>query len=135
MTIGEKYTIGLHEIKVNIGLHQDIVDGYAFWLGKGLTARYLLEGKLMNPEEAKTAGYVDKVCPMEDVLENAEQQMATYLKADPQIFQSIKFKARKNWIENLGKNEDSEIAESLAIWWKPEVRKKMKKFVEKLTTK
>ena len=32
MADGEKYTIGLNEILVNIGLSQAIIDGYAFWL-------------------------------------------------------------------------------------------------------
>ena len=76
---------------------------------------------------------MDEVCPWENVLEKAEQQMQQYLKAEPQILQSIKFKARKSWLESFGKNKEAELNESLGIWWKPEVRAKMKGFVERLT--
>ena len=61
--------------------------------------------------------------------------MLQYLKAESQIFQSIKFKARKSWLESFGKNGEAELKESLGIWWKPEVRAKMKSFVERLTSK
>lgn len=135
MVEGEKYTIGLHEILVNIGLSEDVINGYAFWLGRGIASRYLLKGKLMNANEAYVVGFVDEVCSMEEVLERAEQQMQQYLIAEPQIFQSIKFKARKSWLESLGENAETELKENLGIWWKPEVRGRMKGFVERLTNK
>ena len=59
--------------------------------------------------------------------------MLQYLKAEPQIFQSIKLKARKSWLDKIGKNAEVELKESLEIWWKPEVRVRMKGFVESLT--
>lgn len=132
MVDGEKYTIGLHEILVNIGLSEGLINGYAFWLGKGLATRYLLKGKLMNANEAHAVGFVDEVCSLENVLEKAEQQMEQYLKAEPQIFQSIKYKSRKSWLEQLGKNAEAELKEGLEIWWKPEVRARMKGFVDRL---
>ena len=135
MADGEKYTIGLNEIKVNIGLSEDLINGYAFWLGRGLATRYLLKGKLMNAKEAHAVGFVDEVCPLENVLEKAEQQMQEYLKAEPLIFQSIKSKSRKFWVESFSKNKEAELKEDLEIWWKPEVRARMKGFVEKLTKK
>ena len=87
----------------------------------------------MNAQEAHAVGFVDEVCPLENVLEKAEQQMLQYLKAEPQIFQSIKLKTRKYWLESFNKNREEELNESLEIWWKPEVRAKMKGFVERLT--
>ncbi len=135
MVEGEKYTIGLNEILVNIGLSEDVINGYTFWLGEGIAARNLLQGKLMNAKEAYAIGFVDEVCSMEEVLERAEQQMQQYLVAEPQIFQSIKLKARKSWVESLGENAETELKENLGIWWKPEVRGRMKGFVERLTNK
>lgn len=135
MTDGDKYTIGLNEILVNIGLSEDIINGYIFWLGQGRATQYLLKGTLMNAKEAQAVGFVDEVCPMDEVLDKAEQQMKRYLQADPQIFQGIKAKARKSWLSQLGENAEIELKENLAIWWKPEVRARMKGFVERLTKK
>ena len=135
MADGDKYTIGLNEILVNIGLSEDIINGYAFWLGEGVAARHLLKGTLMNAKEAQVIGLVEEVCPLEEVLDRAEQQMQRYLQAEPQIFQSIKYKVRKSWLNQLGKNGETELKENLGIWWKPEVRTRMKGFVERLTKK
>ena len=133
MADGDKYTIGLNEILVNIGLSEDIINGYSFWLGKGVAARLLLKGTLMKATEAQAVGFVDEVCPLAEVLDKAEQQMKRYLQAEPQIFQGIKSKVRKSWLSQLGNNGEAELKENLAIWWKPEVRARMKGFVERLT--
>lgn len=130
-----KYTIGLNEILVNIGLSKDIIKGYAFWLGEGAAARHLLKGTLMNATEAQAVGFVEEICRLEAVLDRAEQQMKRYLQAEPQIFQSIKSKVRKSWLSQLGTNGKMELKENLEIWWKPEVRSRMKGFVERLTKK
>jgi len=135
MADGDKYTIGLNEILVNIGLSEDIINGYSFWLGKGIAARLLLKGTLMNAKEAQSVGFVEEVCPLAEVLDRAEQQMKRYLQAEPQIFKSIKSKARKPWLSQLGNNGEAELKENLEIWWKPEVRARMKGFVERLTKK
>jgi len=135
MADGDKYTLGLNEILVNIGLSEDIINGYSFWLGKGVAARLLLKGTLMNAKEAQAVGFVEEVCPLAEVLDRAEQQMKRYLQAEPQIFKSIKSKVRKPWFSQLGSNAKMELQENLAIWWKPEVRTRMKGFVERLTKK
>lgn len=126
----DKYTIGLNEIAVNVGLSEDLIRGYAFWLGEGLANRYLLQGKLMTGREALAVGFVDEICPMDQVLAQAEAQMQEYLKANTAIFQSIKYKSRKNWLSQLGKNDAAELAEGNAIWWDPTVRARMKAFVD-----
>ena len=135
MVDGDKYTLGLNEILVNIGLSEDIINGYSFWLGKGVAARLLLKGTLMNAKEAQAIGFVEEVCPLAEVLDRAEQQMKRYLQAEPQIFHNIKYKARKSWLSQLGSNAEIELQENLEIWWKPEVRIRMKGFVEMLTRK
>ena len=135
MADGDKYTIGLNEILVNIGLSQDIINGYTFWLGKGVATRHLLKGTLMNATEAQAIGFVDEVCPLDEVLDRSEEQMKRYIQAEPQIFQGIKSKVRKSWLTQLGKNGEAELKENLGIWWKPEIRTRMKGFVERLTKK
>lgn len=42
MVEGEKYIIGLNEILVNIGLFEDVINGYIFWLGEGIVVCNLL---------------------------------------------------------------------------------------------
>ena len=135
MADGEKYGIGLNEALVNIDLSEDVINGYAFWLGQGLANRLLLKGSLMNGTAAQAIGLVDESCPLDKVLAVAEQQMQQYLKAETRIFQSIKYKSRKQWIDNMGANGEKDLQQALDIWWSPEVRTRMKGFVDRLTKK
>ena len=48
-------------------------------------------------------------------------------------FQSIKLKTRQSWLESFGKNKERDLIEALEIWWKREVRARIKDFVERLT--
>lgn len=135
MAEGEKYTIGLNEVAVNIQISEDIIRGYAFWLGRGQATKYLLQGKLLKSYEALRVGLLDEVVPEGDVLKSAEAQMQKYLLAHDGIFQSTKYKCRKNWLESLNEDGEAAFEESLTTWWKPEVRSLMKGFVDRLTKK
>ena len=135
MADGEKYGLGLNEILVNIDLSEDVINGYAFWLGQGLANQYLLEGRLMNGKAAQAVGFVNDCCPLENVLARAEHQMQQYLKADTRIFQSIKYKSRKQWLDNMGASSEQDLQQALDIWWSPDVRNRLKGFVERLTKK
>ena len=135
MTEEEKYTLGLNEVLVNVPLSEDLIRGYAFWLGDGLSARYLLQGKLMTAKEAQAVGFVDEVCPMNEVLERAEAQMKRYLRSNDRIFRDIKYRARKHWINQIGQKGEQAMEETMEVWWQPEVRTRMKMFVEMLQGK
>lgn len=135
MAEGEKYKIGLNEILVNVPLSEDLIRGYVFWLGTGLANRYIMEGKLMSPTEALKVNFIDEIAPLSDVLSKAEQKMKALLQADPDIFQSIKYKLRKDWLAQIGQSADEAMEENLKIWWKPEIRSRMGAFVKQLTGK
>jgi len=135
MTDGNKYTLGLNEVLVNVPLSEDIISGYAFWLGDGLSARYLLQGKLMTAKEAQAVGFVDEVCPLAEVLDKAEAQIQRYLGSNDRIFKDIKYRTRKDWINSLGQKGELAMEETMEVWWQPEVRARMKMFVEMLQGK
>lgn len=133
MVKGEKYTIGLNEVAVNIQISHMLVESYAFWIGKGLAHRYVMNGKLLNGKEALACGLVDELVSPEMLLPRAEEKMKKYLKAHPNILQNSKYKLRKTWLDVLDKNAKEDLEQALSIWWKPEIRKRMKMFVDSLT--
>ncbi|RNC89677.1 MAG: enoyl-CoA hydratase/isomerase family protein [Allomuricauda sp.] len=135
MAAGEKFRIGLNEVAVNVQISQDLTNAYAFWLGNGLAHRYILEGKLLNTEEAVAAGLVDEVVPLEGVLQRAEKQMQKYLQADQEIWISTKGKLRKQLLNNLEKNPAEAMNEASELWWKPEIRAKMEAYVNSFSNK
>lgn len=135
MAEGEKYSIGLNEVAVNIQISQNLIEGYAFWMGHGNASKYILEGKLLKAQEALEAGLLSETAPMDEVLERAEKKMKKYLRANTEIFQNTKAKLRKSWLDGLVTDAKTDLQEAITIWWKPEIRFMMKMFVDSLSKK
>ncbi|WP_047414228.1 enoyl-CoA hydratase/isomerase family protein [Cellulophaga sp. Hel_I_12] len=135
MAEGEPYVIGLNEVAVNIQISQNLTEIYAFWMGDGLAHRYIMEGKLLSGQEALKAGLVDELLPLDAVLERSEKQMKHYAKADQEILLNTKKKLRKHLWDNLDLNAENSLKEATILWWKPEIRAKMKAYVESFTNK
>jgi 3,2-trans-enoyl-CoA isomerase len=135
MVNGDKYTIGLNEVAVNIQISENLVEAYAFWIGKALAHRYIMDGKLLMVKEALAAGLIDEAVSETELLPRAEQKMKHFLTAHPLILRNTKYKLRKSWLDNLNKNRMEELEQALQIWWSPEVRKRMKQFIDRLTKK
>lgn len=135
MAEGDTYVIGLNEVAVNIQISQNLTEIYAFWMGEGLAHRYIMEGKLLNGKEALAAGLVDELVPLDKVLERSEKQMKHYLKANQEILINTKKKLRKHLWDKLDLNAENALKEATILWWKPEIRSKMKAYVESFTNK
>tara|TARA_R110002012_G_scaffold320402_2_gene543962 strand:- start:70163 stop:70936 length:774 start_codon:yes stop_codon:yes gene_type:complete len=135
MAEGEPYVIGLNEVAVNIQISQNLTEIYAFWMGDGLAHRYIMEGKLLSGKEALKAGLVDELLPLDTVLERSEKQMKHYLRADQEILLNTKRKLRKPLWDKLDLNAENALKEATILWWKPEIRAKMKAYVESFTNK
>lgn len=135
MAEGDKYVIGLNEVAVNIQISQNLTEIYAFWMGDGLASRYILEGKLLSGKEALSAGLIDELVPLENVLERAEKQMEIYMKADQEILINTKCKLRKQLWDKLDLKAENSLKEASELWWKPEIRAKMKAYVESFSNK
>ncbi len=135
MADGEQYIIGLNEVAVNIQISQNLIETYAFWIGEGLASRYVMEGKLLNGKEALSAGLVDELVPLDDVIEKAEAKMQHYLKADQEILVNTKSKLRKNLLSKLDLNAKNSFKEAATLWWKPEIRVKMEAYVKSFSNK
>ena len=130
-----KYSLGLNEMQVNVQITRNLTEAYAYWLGRSLANRFVLEGKLLNPQEAHQHQLVEEICPAEEVLPRAEKKMFGYLKADPDIFQYTKKALRTPWFEAQTMEGKEDLEQALKIWWKPSVRKRMTALIESFSNK
>jgi len=135
MAEGERYTMGLNEVAVNIQVTHNLIEAYAFWIGRGNAHRYILEGKLLNCQESLACGLVQELCSDEDLMEKAEDKMKHYLMANPTILLNTKAKLRKSWWDNLSTDATEDLRISNDIWWSQEVRSKMGMYVDHLKNK
>lgn len=128
-----KYQIGLNEMAVGITLPQMIFEIYAFWIGKGKAYQYLLEAKMMLPDQALQVGLVDEVCDGSEVLVRAEAKMKQYLSYSQASWLHSKRNMRK---EQLDKNEkivfERDYVDTMEDWWLPENREALSRVVAML---
>ncbi|MEM6965260.1 MAG: enoyl-CoA hydratase/isomerase family protein [Bacteroidota bacterium] len=138
MAEGEKFTLGLNEVAVNVQISTNLIYSYGVWLGRSKAYKHILAGKLLNNEEALRDGLVDEVVPMDQVLPRAEKRMQKYLQANPDILRNTKAKLRKDWWDTFDANiKTSEVELQMAteVWWSPDVRMRMQMFKAMLQSK
>lgn len=129
-----KFSLGLNEMQVNVQITQNLTEAYAFWLGRSLANRFILDGKLLNPQEAKEFHLVEEICPQAEVLERSEAKMQQYLQADPDIFKYTKNALRQPWFTNQNLDAEADLKQALKIWWKPEVRQRITALIESFSS-
>lgn len=131
MVKGE-YIIGLNEIPVGIIVPDSIFHLYSFWLGKATAYRYLLEGKLLNPEEALQTGLVDELVDASALRRKAEKQLHKYMILDANTWQQSKLNLRKELISQMGNSSPDILEAILKQWWAPSTRSILKTIIENL---
>ncbi len=130
-----KFSIGLNEMQVNVQITRNLTEAYAFWLGRSLANKFILAGKLLNPQEAHEHQLVEEISPMEEVLMRAENKMKQFLEADPDIFQYTKKALRQPWFQAQNLEGEADLKQALKIWWKPEVRQRITALIESFSSK
>lgn len=130
-----KFRIGLNEVPVGIIMPPFIFETYAYWLGKGKAAKFVLEGKLCSTEEALNAGLVDEVLPQEEVLAASIEKVKFYTKFSANTWSKSKLNMRKSLIAGFASFDKQVKQDLLAQWWSDETRGILGALVERLTKK
>lgn len=129
------YRIGLNEIPVGIIVPGYLMQLYAQWVGERNAYQFLMEGKLLLPDEAMQAGLVDEVVPLEEVEATALKKLKHYLSFNQNAWRNTKVNLRRRIIDIANEYHPGEIAAIQEHWWRPETRRMLEHFVEKLKKK
>jgi enoyl-CoA hydratase/carnithine racemase len=127
-----KFRIGLNEVPVGIAVPEPIFLLYSMWIGRRNAYQYLLEGKLLLPEEAYQTGLIDVLCEQEEVLAEAEKKMHVYLSMDSLTFRKTKLGLRRGILRSFREDFDDSFGETIRHWWTPGARGRIKALVESL---
>jgi enoyl-CoA hydratase/carnithine racemase len=127
-----KFRIGLNEVPVGIAVPEPIYLLYSMWIGTRNAYQYLLEGKLMVPEEAHESGLIDVLCEQNEVLEESEKKMKLYLSLDRLTFTKTKLGLRRSILNSFTEDFDETFGETIRHWWTPGARGRLKALVESL---
>lgn len=126
------FTIGLNEVPVGIVVPEPVFVLYSLWVGPRRAYQYLLQGKLLTPQEALEAGLVDAVVAQERVVPTALEIAGAYTKLDPDTVQKTKRNLRKAFERSIQGGFDSSFGETLRHWWSPGARAALMALVQKL---
>lgn len=129
-----KYIIGLNEVPVGIIIPDSIFHLYAFWIGNAPAYRNMLEGKLMNTQEALAIGLVDEVSS-DSILHAAERRMQKYIQLDATTWQQSKVNLRAELISKVNADQTAMLDIMLKQWWSPGTRSILKTIIQNLQQK
>ena len=65
---GKKHKIGMHEIAISLQIPELLCRIYAHWIGDKTALEYVMNGRLMQADEAVKIGLVNEACEVEEVL-------------------------------------------------------------------
>jgi len=130
-----KYIIGLNEVPVGIIVPDSIFELYAFWIGKARAYQNLMEGKLMNVEEAKAIGLIDATADISTLMTLTQKKMQSYLQYDATTWQETKLNLRKELIAKVTADQTETLNKMLMQWWQPTTRSILKTIIENLKSK
>jgi enoyl-CoA hydratase/carnithine racemase len=116
------YKIGLNEIPVGIIVPKHIHSLYAFWVGERNAYQNLMEGRLMNPQEALQMQLLDAVVPLVEVLGKAEEKMKQYIGFDTIAWQTTKQNLRSGLVKQLQIPNEEAFAATTDHWFSAEVQ-------------
>lgn len=127
------FIIGLNEVPVGIIVPDSIFHLYSFWIGQAKAYQYLLEGKLLSPQQALEIGLVDEVVSAEKLRSRAERKLVSYLQYDANTLQQSKLNMRRTLIQQMTEMPDAILNEVLKQWWAPSTRSILKTIIANLT--
>lgn len=129
------FKIGLNEVPVGIMVPFPVFKLYSMWVGTRLAYQYLLQGKLLTPEEAAKSGLVDVLVPQDQVFATTEAMMRQMMKLDLATFSKTKASLRTELNAVLKSDFDSSFGETLRHWWEPAARARLNALVASLKAK
>lgn len=126
------FIIGLNEVPVGLIVPESIFQLYGFWLGPAMAYRYLLEGRLLKPQEALAAGLVDEVVDTQRIRSAAERQLRKYTQYERNTWRQSKRNMRRALVAAFDANQDETIEAMLKQWWSPATRAIVKTIIDNL---
>jgi len=130
-----KFVIGLNEIPVGIIVPDSVFNLYAFWLGQRKAYQFLMEGKLLNVNEAFEVGLIDEICPPESVMSHAEKKIRAYMQMNPETWGQSKLNLRKDLIAKVSGDQTGTLNKMLEQWWSPATRTGLEMMIQNLKSK
>lgn len=101
IAIAGEYRIGLNEAVVGLTIPRFGIALAGYRLARGWHDRALLSGELFGPEDARSAGFVDRVVAADELDAATAEAVATMTAVNDQAHLGIKLRARAAALEGI----------------------------------
>uniref|UniRef100_H3D0P9 Enoyl-CoA delta isomerase 1, mitochondrial n=1 Tax=Tetraodon nigroviridis TaxID=99883 RepID=H3D0P9_TETNG len=135
MADNPRYSIGLNETQLGIVAPFWFRDTMMNTVGHRSTEIALQLGQLYSPAEALETGLVDKLVPEDQVLATATQAMAKWLAIPDHARQLTKSMVRKQTVDKLTSNRESDIQNFVSFITKDSIQKSLGMYLAMLRKK
>ncbi|KAK5856807.1 hypothetical protein PBY51_008377 [Eleginops maclovinus] len=132
MADNPRYSIGLNETQLGIVAPFWFMDTMTNTVGQRTTEMALQLGLLYNPAEALKIGLVDQLVPEDQVLTAATQTISKWLAIPDHARQITKSMMRKQTIDKLRSNRESDIQYFVNFITKDSIQKSLGGYMEML---
>lgn len=95
------FNIGLNEVLIGMTMHHSGIEVARDRLTKPAFHRSVINGEIFNPQDAREAGFLDKVVPADELIEAAKVAAQQLKKVNMTAHKNTKLKARKALLETL----------------------------------
>lgn len=126
------FKIGLSEVQVGIPLPPMIYKALRRQVGSRQAERLAVPGMIMSPEQALSAGLVDEVVPVEDVVERAVSWCRGLLEVPRSAMVVTRRLARADLVALFEGGSEEELRSVVDNWWSPETQSTLKALIAKL---
>ncbi len=95
------FNIGLNEVLIGMTMHHSGIEVARDRLTKPAFHRSVINGEIFNPQDARDAGFIDKIVQPEELMELAKATAQQMKKINMTAHKNTKLKARKGLLETL----------------------------------
>lgn len=95
------FNIGLNEVLIGMTMHHAGIELAKDRLSKAAFQRAVINGELFSPSAAIDAGFLDRVVPIENLMDSAQATAMLMKKINMRAHQQTKLKVRKELLDAL----------------------------------
>ncbi|MCU0302586.1 MAG: enoyl-CoA hydratase/isomerase family protein [Thermoanaerobaculales bacterium] len=116
------YVVGFNEVRIGIPMPAVVADALTRVVGRRQAERLCQTGSLMSPAEALAIGLVDRVTPVERVVEEAVEWCAALAELPAHALRGTRRTVRADLVAIVERSRSADVESLVAEWFRPEVQ-------------
>lgn len=129
------YKLGLNEVQVGLPVPQLILDALSRQCGARYAEQLAVRGALISPQAAATAGLVDQIAPLDEVVDRAFDELDRMLANPRHAMVQTRDHCRADLVGLFDRFGEDDLARLLYVWFQPETQVGLRALVARLKEK